>query len=362
VDGASIRLCTEQGYEGDDEIFALQVTQGAISTAYSYDHLIYEPRNPSSDMRMGGYGLGETELLVRTVTGFLNAMSYNIAGFDRNQIPKGLLHLYGNFDKNDLASFKRNWNGMVAGVNNAWSLPVMVSENQESAAKFESFGVEHSEMHFAKWMSFLTSLICAIYGVSPDEINFESFASSKSTLSGSDTAEKLADSKDKGLRPVLSYYENLLTDYVVREFSPDLCFRWVGLDPADPAREQKEQESTLTVDELRARRGDQPHPIPEIGAAPLNPSHMGLYMQTIQPKEQDDFHSLSGPQGGGGKAGGADDGDGFGGGDGGDGFGTPGQGEDQEQDEPDAPPAGDDEPEGEAFGKALPTVWQIGVR
>jgi len=49
VDGATIRLCNEDGYEGDDEIFALQVVQGNIRTAYTYDDLIYVPRNARTD-------------------------------------------------------------------------------------------------------------------------------------------------------------------------------------------------------------------------------------------------------------------------------------------------------------------------
>ena len=42
---------------------------------------------------IGGYGLSEAELLVRVVTGFLNAMSVNIRGFSENHIPRGVLHL-----------------------------------------------------------------------------------------------------------------------------------------------------------------------------------------------------------------------------------------------------------------------------
>ena len=360
VDGATIRLCGEMGFEGDPDIYAAQLVQGSLASTYELDDLIYEPRNPQSDVRFGGYGLGETELLIRTVTGFLNAMSYNIAGFDRNQIPKGLLHLQGDYEATDLASFRRNWNGMVSGVNNAWALPVMVSKaGAESKASFENFGVEHSEMHFAKWMSFLTSIICAVYGMSPDEINFESFASSKSSLSGSDTVEKLADSKDKGLRPLMSYYENLFTDFMVHDIAPNLAFRWVGLEPVDQERERDEIKLTNTVDELRARRGDEPHPDPKIGGAPLNPALMQVYMQSITPQQAPDF----GTEGEGDDQGGGD----FGGGGGGGDFGKPGAGGDEEQDpaqrgaptgappgQPSAPPAG-----GTDFGKALPTIYAM---
>jgi hypothetical protein len=73
VDGATVRLCTEDGYEGNDEIYALQVVEGRITTAYTLDQLIYEPRNPRSDVRLSGYGLAEPEMLIRIVTGYLNA-------------------------------------------------------------------------------------------------------------------------------------------------------------------------------------------------------------------------------------------------------------------------------------------------
>jgi hypothetical protein len=128
VDGATIRLCTEHGYEGDDEVFALQVVQGNLRAAYTLDDLIYVPRNPRTDVIVGGYGLSETELLVKVVTGFLNAMTYNLKYFDSNAIPKGLLHLSGDYSADDISSFKRYWNSMVRGINNAWTL--MVSKNQ----------------------------------------------------------------------------------------------------------------------------------------------------------------------------------------------------------------------------------------
>jgi hypothetical protein len=299
VDGGSIRLCTEQGYEGDDEIFALQVVQGRISCAYGYDDLIYEPRNPRTDVRVCGYGLSETELLIRVVTGFLNAMTLNIKGFDSNAIPKGMLHLTGNYAENDINAFKRYWNSMVKGVNNAWSLPVMVSKDQESKASFEKFGVEFDEMYFAKWMTFLTSIICAIYGMSPSEINFDSFTGgSTSALSGSDTAEKLAASKDSGLRPVLSYFENLMTDYVVGDFSDKYVFRWTGLDPQDPKTKQETRILISTLNEVRAEEGKPPID-GLMGDAPLNQTLLQVYMAENAPEPEEDFGTPSSAMAGG---------------------------------------------------------------
>lgn len=309
VDGATIRLANEIGYQGEDEIFALQVVDGNIRAAYTYDDLIYVPRNPRTDVLVGGYGMSETELLVRTVTGFLNAFTYNTSYFDKNSIPKGMLHLSGNYDQNDLASFRRYWNAMVRGINNAWSLPVMVSKDQESKASFENFGVEVNEIMFAKWMTFLTSIICAIYGMAPDEINFESFTAGTSSLSGSDTEEKLVNSKDKGLRPLLAHYEDLFSDYIVSEWGDKYCFRWTGLDEEDEKTRWDKEKTTLTFNEARKARG-----LEEVkgdwGNAPLYQPLIQIFMAEQQAAGED--YGVPGQPGQPGEPGGGDDGEGGG--------------------------------------------------
>lgn len=291
VDGATIRLCTEAGYEGDDEIFALQVVQGQIRAAYSYEDLIYVPRNPRADVMVGGYGMGETELLIRVVTGLLNAFTYNTKFFDSNAIPKGMLTVFGSFDDKDVQAFKRYWNAMVKGADKQWSLPVMISKDQESAAKFEKFGVDTTDAMFTKWMTFLTSIICAIYQIAPDEINFESFTNGTSSLSGSDTEEKITASKDKGLRPLLMYCQDVLNDYVMSEFGDKYVLSFTGLDDEDDDRVFETKKLIQSVNEMRAEQNmEKAHG--SWGDAPLNPSLVGSWtaeQQAKQQQQQQDF-------------------------------------------------------------------------
>lgn len=336
VDGATIRLCSEEGYQGEDEIFALQVIQGQIRSAYTYDDLIYVPRNPRTDVIAGGYGLAETELLIRVVTGFLNAFTYNTKYFDSNSLPKGILNLYGNYSEEDIASFKRMWNGMVKGVSNAWTLPVMVSKDQESKAEFSEFGEGVNEVMFAKWMTFLASIICAIYGIAPDEINFESFTTGTSSLSGSDTEEKLSFSKDKGLRPLLSYLEGTISEYVIGEFSDKYEFQFTGLDEEDEKQVWERKKLTRTVNEIRAEDGIEKTD-GKWGDAPLNPSLVTVWQAENQ-AEEGDFGTPGAAPG----EGDPQDGD-FGGEQGGDDFGQQDDGQQgdggEEQPQPGKPPA-----------------------
>lgn len=295
VDGSTIRLCTEIGYEGDDEVYAVQVVQGRITACYTWEDLIYIPRNPRADVLVGGYGHSETELLVRTVTGFLNAFNYNNNYFDKNSIPKGMLHLYGNYDERDIHAFKRMWNNMVKGVDNSWALPVMVSKDQESGAKFESIGAEMNEAAFTKWMQLLGSIACAIYSIAPEEINFESFSAGASSLSGDDTQEKLTHSNDKGLVPLLSYYENLFTDFVVAEFDDKFCFRFTGLEREDGARIFERQKLVMTANEMRATMNLDKRT--EAWAdAPLNPALQAAWQMENQPEQDFGDPSQSGGQ------------------------------------------------------------------
>jgi hypothetical protein len=361
VDGSTIRLCSDHGYEGDDQIFAVQTVEGRLSTTYTLDQMIYEVRNPRSDVRLAGYGLGETELLIRCVTGFLNAMTYNMNGFDQNAIPKGLLHISGDYSTEDLGAFKRYWNMMVKGINNAWTLPVLVSKDQESKASFEKFNADYDEMMFSKWMTFLVSIMCAIYGMGPDEINFESFSADKSSLSGSDTESKLENSKDKGLRPLMSFYESTISDWIIGEFGDQYCFRWVGLDTDDPKQDWEETKLASTWGELRAQRGDAPNPNPDLDSMPLNPSFIGPWQAAQQAKQQQqgDFGSVPGEEGSPVAGGPLPPGN--------DGPDKPAAGDKPGALPPPsgAPPKGGlNQPaaaKGEDFGKALLTVWKMEV-
>jgi len=291
VDGATVRLCTEQGYDGDDEIFALQVIQGNIRTAYTYDDLIYEVRNPRTDVTACGYGYSETEMLIRIVTYLLNTLTFNGSFFDKNSIPRGILNVYGNYTNEDIASFKRQWNAMVRGIQNSHNLPVLISKDQESGTNFTEVGGQLSEMAFGKWLTFLTAIACAIYGVAPEEISMESFATQSRGLGGNDTEEKLVSANDKGLVPLLGFFEDIFSDYVLQPFSPQYVLRFKGLDQEDQKQRWERQKLSSTWNELRAMDGMDPVKGP-LGDAPVNPVLTSLWAQEEgvgQPEPEEDF-------------------------------------------------------------------------
>jgi hypothetical protein len=291
VDGASIRLCTEDGYNGEDEYFAVQVVQGNVRTAYSHYDLVYEVRNPRSDVLACGYGYSETEMLIRIVTYLVNTLTFNGEFFNKNAIPRGILQLAGNYDNNDLAAFKRIWLAQVRGIQNAHNLPLLVAKEPEAKAEFTEIGGQLNEMAFGKWMSLLTSIACAVYGIAPEEVSMESYTAGKSSLSGSDTEQKITSSTDKGLAPLLAHFGDEYSDYFIRCFSPQyrLSFKGLNAEDADKRFEMRKLNSTWN----ESRRDDGKDEIEgEIGDCPLNPALQGPWMAIRQEKmaqEQQDF-------------------------------------------------------------------------
>lgn len=282
VDGATIRLTVDDGYEEDDAVYALQLVDGTIRTAYTYDELIFEPRNPRTDVRFHGYGYSEVELIIKIVTGFLNALNYNLRGFDDSAIPKGILHLTGEYDQAALNAFKRTWNAMTKGVGRAWELPILSSPDPAAKAAFERMG-DYSEMHFAKFMTFFASIAFAVYGRSPEEFNFESFSAGRSSLSGSDTAAKIEMGRKTAVLTRLSYVENLINNYILGTFGDRYVLRFTGLD--NEQQERAELRKDIMTWNMALREAGYKEREDALGDAPLNPSLLSAWMQMQQPEE-----------------------------------------------------------------------------
>lgn len=284
VDAGTIYLASEEGYMGDDEVMAVQIVNGMPMTHYRADELVYTVQNPRTDIVHYGYGYAPPEMIIKIVTGYLNALTYNLKGFDSNAIPKGMLTLFGTYDETQLKFFKQQWNSMVRGVNNQWALPVMASETKDGGAEFTKFGVEFTDMYFSKWMVLLTSIVCSVYGMDPSEVYSESFSAGKSSLSGSDMAERLADSRDTGLEPLMTYIQDTITNYIIARITPDYVLRFEGIQPGDTDTAHEVDKLVLTANEMREKHGTEPTKEPW-GDMPLNPTLQQAAMAGQQPGE-----------------------------------------------------------------------------
>lgn len=308
VDGATVYLAPPEGLppgtpppspEDEDippeEVKAVEVQDGRVTHWFARDELLYRVRNPRPDIWGQGYGLAEPELMIRVVTGFLNVITFNLKAYEENHIPRGFLTLFGDFREEDIEEFKNEWAAYVAGISNAWRLPVLISRDREAGAQFTATGVNPSEMHFVKWTSFLVAIQCALYGIDPEEIGFESFSSRTSALNDASIESKLTSSRDKGLYPLLQHLEATL-NIILTTVDPQVEFYWTGFQ--DPREVWERDRLALTYGELRQRLGLPTGRYPMLEDAPLNPALLSVYLQEAGQKAGEGEEEGMGAMGG----------------------------------------------------------------
>jgi len=256
----------------------VQVIQGQIRTVYSHEEMILGIRNPRTDIYSQGYGYSELEQLVTVITGYLNAEKYNTNFFQVGSAPKGILNLKGdNMSPDQLEGFRRAWKANVEGVQNSWSTPIFQAEQ---GVDWIDMGASNRDMEFSQWLEFITKLICAVYLIDPAEIGMPTQGGvSQTPLFESSSEWKLKASRDKGLKPLLKFFAQMINQHIIEKIDDHFVFDFAGLEELTELEKhelRKEQvASYLTLNEIR-REDDRPDL--EDGDVVLNP----VYLQAKQ--------------------------------------------------------------------------------
>jgi HK97 family phage portal protein len=271
--------------EAQSRVSHVQVYEDTVVTEFSPEDIAFCVMNPRSDLRVNGFGLSPIEKLIRLVTAWLFGFEYNQRFFSQGSAIKGILNIKGAIPDKQLRAFRRMWYAQVSGVTNAWRTPILNSED----IQWQSMHSTNREMEYAAWMDWLTKLICAMYGVDPIEINFQyGNTGSKSSLNEGSQADKIVESKDKGLRPLMEHIEDQINAHVIWELEPDFEFDFTGLSGEDDEKAQKARIAAVgsykMVDEARAEEGLDPMP-DNLGQMINNPTWL-QFAQAQQAQQQ----------------------------------------------------------------------------
>ena len=268
-------IVEEPGKKGKADY--VQIWQGSIIRAYTYDELAFCVANPRTDIRSNGYGYAETEQLVNVITSQLWAEEYNRNFFKQGSAPKGLLNIRGdNISPDQLEAFKRQWVANVAGAENAWKTPIMQSEE----IQYLNLQTTNLDMEYSRWLEYLIKIICAVFLIAPEEIGFYlSPGGMQQPGFESNNEWKLKASKDRGLRPLLRFYADSLNRHVIDQIDDRYYLDFIGLDELTEKERIELRNSQVqyfrTVNEIRA---DEDLPPVEDGDIILNP----VYLQKLQ--------------------------------------------------------------------------------
>lgn len=235
-----------------------QIKDSVAVADYFPWELSFGVRNPTTNIYNNGYGVSELEILTNTITSMLWSDEYNRRFFSQGSAPKGLLKIKAGSAMSQpmMAQFKQQWQSMMSGVYNSWRTPIM-----EADVDWVDLQKSNQDMEFSKWQEYLIKLSTAIYRIDPSEINFPLSGGSNDKMFGTDggTKERIQNSKDKGLYPLLKFLQRKINKYIVSQIDPRFEFAFQGLDVEDPKEELAADVTMMgnfmTIDEIRVRRG-----------------------------------------------------------------------------------------------------------
>jgi hypothetical protein len=274
-----------------EDVKYVQIIKGNVVAEFSERELVYGIANPRTDINALGYGMSELEVMVDTVTAHLFAEQYNRAFFTQGSIPPGVLSLIGNYDQEMLEAFKRQWMMQVSGVQNAWKLPV-IAMTEGDGFKYTPFNQSSRDMEYHLWITYLIAVACSLYQIDPEEIGFQGYRPQAGGALFQQSGEyRIEQSKDRGLRPLMIFMQNLINKEIVELIYPDLMFEWANFDEKTEAEKidihTKELQAGLkTVNMIRAE--DDEEEINESWAnAPANPALLQVYMKEQEMAQQE---------------------------------------------------------------------------
>lgn len=266
VDASTIRLAdtatTYMDEDLTDTVRYVQIYDGMVISEYTQEEMAFGIRNPRTDLLLNGYGIAELEMLIPAITAYLYAYQYNQKFFTQGSAAKGIINFKGTMNQAQLESFRRHWYNMISHTENAWRTPVVNSEDLQ----YVNLQQSSRDMEFNAWMDFLIKSVCSIYSIDPIEVNFKyGNVGQKGALAESSNKEKITESKERGLRPLLDFFADIFNTNILWPINENFEFAFVGLDAktSDEVVElnTKRVKTYRTVDELRAE--DDLPPLPD---------------------------------------------------------------------------------------------------
>ena len=257
VDASTIRLAdmasTYNKNDPDQTVRYVQIYDGIVIAEYTAEEMCFGVRNPRTDIRLHGYGVSEVESLVKTVTAMLYAWEYNVAAFRNASILPGILNFKGSIPDNQLKAFRRHWYLTLSGIANAFKTPITNADEMQWIKLKDT----NRDMEYSAWYDFLIKVACSGFVIDPVEVNFKyGNTGQKGGLGEASNKEKITESKERGLRPLLNFTAGCLNSHIIQPMNEDFEFAFVGLDAKtrdDVADINKKLVTTTrTIDELRA--------------------------------------------------------------------------------------------------------------
>lgn len=260
--GTIVKLPESLKYDNSNpkEFVYAQLLDEVIRVRYTREQMMFGVRNPQTDIRANGYGMSELEMLINIVTIMGNAEKYNSTLLSQGGTQKGVMVVKGEVDKKEVDSFRRDFREAVQNAAQYWKAPVL-SVGKEVEVNWLTIDRANKDMEYAQLFEFIVKVATAVYQIAPEEVNWKVGISGQRVAFNSGAKDTLDYSKDKGLRPLVSFFGDQLTMNLITKFDPRLkvAFEGIGAAAVDNTEMRvKEVTNFKTINQIREEMGMEP--------------------------------------------------------------------------------------------------------
>lgn len=231
---------------------------GDIVAAWPKKDFVYFHMHPQGSMEGFGYGLSPLEGVLSVVSNLLNSDNFNSTYFEEGAFPPIILNIIGNMAQRDMDAYREYFYQELDGN---FHRPMLLASAQESKV-IDLKHFSQRDMQFMEYTLWLAKMLCAAYGMSPDDIGITDTTGSKSV---SETQKDI--SQAKGYASILELYKSIFNQEIIwKDFGyDDLEFDWAGTDTIAPLDNSQIQDRALrngamTLNEVRMQNGETAYP------------------------------------------------------------------------------------------------------
>ena len=257
---------------------------GTVVALWPKKDFILFHQHPQGSMAYYGYGLSPIEGVLAVVANILNADNYNGAYFEEGSFPPMIVHMKGQMGQRELNSLRTYLYNELEGK---YYRPAIVSGEGDMEVH-DLKELNRRDMQFMEYMKFMSTLLSAAYGLSPQDIGLIEDVNRS-------TSETMKDlSQAKGYGSILSLFEEIFNqEILLNEFGvDDLEFKFVSTDTIDPQiasqiHKTYVEAGLMTINEIRKETGRAPYG--EWADVPMVLTPDG-YKQMLAAPDQQDTH------------------------------------------------------------------------
>lgn len=230
---------------------------GDLVAAWPKKDFLYFNMHPQGAMEDFGYGMSPLESVIMVVSNILNADNYNSSYFEEGSFPPIIIQLLQQIDQRDLNAYREYLYSELQG--NFHRPAVMAGQNKMEVIDLKNKSAK--DMEFMEYMMFMSKLLCAAYGLAPQDIGLTDAVGSKNVA---ETQKDL--SLAKGYSSVLHLIKEVFNQEIVwKDFGyEDMEFDWVSEDSTNPKDavdmyDKGLRNGSITLNEARQKQGFQPY-------------------------------------------------------------------------------------------------------